>query len=91
MGAADLLNLIRGEAARLNKAENTGLELGTVISPLPDIAVRIDNMSLLLTSQDILLCERLTVKPLESGDRVLAQALPGGQKYAVIDRVVDYA
>lgn len=98
MGAADFINIIRNEVLKMNRNENTGLELATVVSSYPALAVRIDNMKLVLTSQDLIVCERLTrsndTEPgvedvLKKDNRVLVQALPGGQKYVIIDKVVE--
>lgn len=36
-----------------------GLELATVISPMPDLVIKIDNMNVELTKSDVLLCESL--------------------------------
>ncbi|MCX8132025.1 MAG: DUF2577 domain-containing protein [Clostridia bacterium] len=162
MGAAELINLIRQEASCRLKSEYKGLELGTVTSPYPDLAVKIDHMKVDLTRDDLIICESLltstriislksrpgTVRDLgdkskgiirdsnslkkgrgiilaetaqtgghahsldsfemmnadmelvyaelkfedvlKPGDRVLVQAVSGGQKYIVIDRVVEY-
>lgn len=159
MGAADFVNIIRKEILKINKNESYGFELATVVSSYPSLAIKVDNIKLLLTSQDLIICERLArntrivslksspgwvrqlgdgtgtdgnsisadtgrlvsitstednhqhtladfdledfaldlyyseldfEEVLKKGDRVLVQALSGGQKYAVIDRVVEY-
>lgn len=158
LGASDFISLIRTEIFKINRDENRGFELATVVSSYPNVAVKVDNMKLLLTKQDIVVCERLTrntrvvslksspesvrqlgdgtgtdsssiskgsgrlisitdqadghqhiledldlensafslnyiemdfEEVLKKGDRVLIQALPGGQKYIIVDRVVE--
>jgi hypothetical protein len=158
LGASDFISLMRNEILKVNRDENRGFELATVLSPYPNLAVKIDNMKLLLTRQDIMVCERLTrntrvvslkstpqsirqlgdgtgtdsnsisrdsghlvsitgqteghqhtledfdlenaaislnyieidfEEVLKKGDRVLLQALSGGQKYVIIDKVVE--
>ena len=159
MSAANLINLIRKETLKIIKNEYVGFELGTVISPSPDLVIKVDNLKVELSKQDLIICESLltntrivsilsrpgTVRELgginavdensiyldngtlnahtdsisahahelesfelenagmemsyvelkfeESlavGDRVLVQAVPGGQKYVIVDRVVKY-
>lgn len=158
MGASDFISLMRNEILKVNKDAYRGFELATVVSSYPNLAVKIDNMKLLLTKPDIIVCERLTrntrvvslksspgtvrqlgdgtgtdsssismdlgqlvsitgyadghqhtledfdmedaainlnyiemdfEEVLKKGDRVLIQALQGGQKYIIIDRVVE--
>lgn len=133
MSAAGFVNLIRKEILKTMKNEYTGIELGTVTAPFPELAVKVDNMKVELKKQDLIVCERLarntrtvslTSQPgqqrdtgdgisavdansfgqpvsfshvqldsedlLKPGDRVLIEAVPGGQKYIIIDRVVQY-
>lgn len=141
MSAANLMDIIRKDVLRAFRNEYSGFELATVLSPYPQLAVKVDNMKLELTKQDIIVCERLVrntkiislkstpgmvrdlgdrtavdvgsisggtiylqdpavdlqyveldfEEVLKAGDRVLVQAVPGGQKYIIIDRVVEYA
>lgn len=37
----------------------TGLELATVILPMPDLIIKVDNMNVELTKSDVLVCESL--------------------------------
>lgn len=134
MAATEFLNLIRQEILQVIKNEYGGLELATVVSPYPDLMIKIDNMKLELTKDDLMVCERLTrnvrvvsiksqpgtnrqlgdkttvdtnsISPIDGidlsnvqlrfeevlkpGDRVLVQAIPGGQKYVILDRVIEY-
>ncbi len=162
MGAAELVNLIRKEAGTVIAGRSRGFELATVISPYPELVIRVDNMKAELSRTDLIVCERVmsgkrivslksepgterdlghTQQPaakdlnrlekgsgtlsgstgeaqghshsldglgmenagieltyaelkfedtLKAGDRVLVQEVPGGQKYIVIDRVVEY-
>lgn len=135
MGATEMLNLIRKEVLKVIKNEFGGFELATVVSPYPNLMVKVDNMKIELTKEDLIVCERVcrnvrvvsfqsqpgtmrqlgdkTVvdtnslsnetgiefsniqlrfeEVLKVGDRVLIQALPGGQKYVIMDRVIEYA
>lgn len=118
MGASELVDIIRREAKNAYDTEYRGLEIGTVVSLLPQLSVRIDNMKLVLGAGDLMVCETLvrhkrTValidkgsivdgspegynpvelyfeSVLQEGDRVLLQAMPGGQKYVIFDKVVE--
>lgn len=157
MGAAELINIMRKEISKTYRNEFSGFELATVVSAYPNLSIKIDNMNIALTNDDLIVCERLTrntravnIKSqpgtarqlgdgtgtdennmenglltaktsvqgdhyhtletfalknstfellyvelefedvLKVGDRVLVQAVPGGQKYIIVDRVVEY-
>jgi hypothetical protein len=124
MSGSRLIDLIRQQTPK-----HIGIELATVITPPPDLRIRIDNTEINLEKDDLIVCEHLlehsriyststqlsssSMTPdgygphthnltaigaeeqeitvhsnLEAGDRVAVQALPGGQQYLVIDRVV---
>lgn len=101
MTGSRLIELIRRQAAVISQR---GIELATVVSPPPALKVRIDNMEIVLEKDDLIVCEGLlehridftvtekeemTVHSrLKQGDRVAVQALPGGQQYLIIDKVV---
>lgn len=123
-----LIQLIQQQARDQNPR---GLELATVIKGPPGLIIRVDNMSINLDGDDLLVCAHLlpvtryayiTNDPntpkevfyngqtyqqsgdelstqhttiafqdniLKPGDRVIVLALPGGQQYLVIDKVVE--
>ncbi|MGB9903037.1 MAG: DUF2577 domain-containing protein [Desulfotomaculales bacterium] len=129
MSGSKLIELIRQQAAGLAPR---GIELATVITPPPNLRIRIDNMNIHLEGDDLIVCAHLlpatryanlhskvTPAPpdqvtyngqtfyqagdnidtqhtvvafqdnvLNAGDRVAVMALPGGQQYLVIDKVV---
>lgn len=125
MSGSRLIQLIK-EIARDQMP--LGLELATVISPPPNLVVRIDNMPVNLQGDDLLVCAHLLPETryahiisnppdtvtyndqifeqvgtniftqhtkiefqdqrLQAGDRVVVMALPGGQQYLVLDKVV---
>lgn len=132
MSGSRLIELIQQQA---KAQQNFGIELATVISPPPNLIIRVDNMPVNLQGDDLIVCEHLlehqrayTTTPsidssavsegyddennkyphvhdvekltinnqtttihtnLKTGDRVAVQALPGGQQYLVIDKVVE--
>lgn len=60
MSAVDLVNQIRKDVQRTIKSEFTGFELATVVSPAPGLSIRVDNMKLELSAQDLYVCKGLT-------------------------------
>lgn len=126
MSSSKLIELMRQQAPKQQV-----IELATVVTPPPELRIRIDNMDLNLEGDDLIVCAHLlpltryahvsnVVTPtpnkvtyngqtydqggdnittqnavvklqdhlLNPGDRVAVQALPGGQQYLVIDKVV---
>lgn len=130
MSGSRLIHLIK-EIAR--EQLPLGLELATVISPPPNLVIRIDNMPLNLQGDDLIVCAHLLPETryahitnktepappdtvtyngqtfeqagtniitqhtkiefqdqrLQTGDRVVVMALPSGQQYLVLDKVVE--
>jgi len=56
MSGSNLLGLIRNQA---RGQLPSGIELATVVSPPPALKIRLDNMSLVLEGDDLIVCEHL--------------------------------
>ncbi|MCL6560737.1 MAG: DUF2577 domain-containing protein [Firmicutes bacterium] len=56
MSGSKLIELMRQQAAGLVPR---GIELATVVTPPPDLRIRIDNMNLNLEGDDLIVCEHL--------------------------------
>jgi hypothetical protein len=60
-------------------------ELGTVISPPPNLRINIDGMKIDLENDDFIVAEH--VLPLTAGERVIILSAEGNQQYYVIGKV----
>lgn len=92
MSGSKLIELLRQQAVA---SAPRGVELATVVTPPPELVIRVDNMAINLEEDDLLVCSDClrTVgvgEPyLAAGSRVAVMVLPGGQQYLVIDKVVE--
>lgn len=98
MSGSRLIEMMRQQAI---KQIPLGIELATVIQASPFI-IRIDNMDIYLEGDDLIICQHLLgntgsggdpshthqIEPISAGDRLAVQALPGGQQFLIIDKVV---
>jgi hypothetical protein len=82
-GGTQLVDVIRS----LTKSGDT-FELGTVLSPAPEISIRLDNDKLVLDKDSLLVCGSATTVAVN--DRVLVIPILDGNTYIIIDKVVSY-
>ncbi len=87
MAGAKLIELMRKQAEQVVPK---GMELGVVIKPLPNLIIKINNMDKNLTKHFLVIPERLNdVLTFEVGDIIAITPFDGGNKYLIIDKVVD--
>lgn len=84
MPGQKLIEIIRDNAKRTNR--NSQLELATILTPLPDISIKIDNMKVVLDKKFLFYFYGATF--LEN-DRIIVSALQNSQKYMILGKVVD--
>lgn len=82
-GISELAMLFR---ERDNK-EYMGPLVGTVVSPLPNIKIRIVE-KILLTGRHLIIASKLTEMELQPGDEVILIPTTGSQRYYAIDKAV---
>lgn len=64
------------------------MELATVTSPLPLLAIKLDNMNAPLTKEFLICSESVYEKGFSVGDRVIVSSIEDGQSFIILDKAV---
>ena len=84
--AAKLVQLVR----EVGRNKDVTIDLGTVKSPDPNLAIQLDSDGLLLEKGDMILTSTVLAAGLVAGDKVIVFGDDDTQFYYVIDKAVIY-
>lgn len=80
-GSSQLIEAIK----HLTKSSET-IELATVVSPVPDVKIKLDGTNLILDKDFLVLTSSVT--DIAINDRVVVASVQNGQTYILLDKVV---
>ena len=66
------------------------IELGTVKTPPPEIAIRLDSLEFDLYNSELIFASKVVDTPLQEGDRVIVACNEAQTLYFVLDKAVSY-
>jgi hypothetical protein len=69
--------------------KDTIIEVGTVLTPYPNLTIRLDSDGIELDMDDLVVASRVIEKPLVANDRVIILGDDPAQTYYVIDKAVE--